>query len=61
MRLTDWRPPRWTEQMPPAAWDIVREKHHILVDGDEPIPPPLERFEDLKVRRGDVFALLLTK
>ncbi len=57
MTMTDWRPPRWTEEIPREAWDIVREKHRILIDGEEPVPPPLERFEDLKLPRWLIAAL----
>ena len=51
MVMTDWRPPRWTQEVPAEAWSIVREKYRILVDGEEPMPPPLERFEDMKLPR----------
>lgn len=48
IRLTDWKPPAWTQRMPEGAWDAIREYYRILVEGDN-VPPPLDRFEDLKL------------
>ncbi len=57
MQMTDWKPPAWTADIPAEAWDIVREKHRILIDSEDPVPPPLERFEDMKLPRWLVAAL----
>jgi ATP-dependent RNA helicase DDX41 len=51
MRMTDWRAPGWTALVPEEAWSIVREKHRILIDSEDSVPPPLERFEDMKLPR----------
>ena len=47
MKMTDWKPPSWTERVPREAWEILRDNLKILVEGDD-VPPPLERFEDMK-------------
>ena len=49
MVMTDWKPPAWTARIPDDVWAAIREKHRILVEGEEPIVPVLERFEDMKL------------
>jgi ATP-dependent RNA helicase DDX41 len=57
MVMTDWQPPSWTLNIPNEAWAIVREKHRILIDSEDAVPPPLERFEDMKLPKWLIAAL----
>ncbi|KAJ4462693.1 putative DEAD-box ATP-dependent RNA helicase 35 [Paratrimastix pyriformis] len=45
---TSWRPPRWVMDLPEDAIRTVRNKFHIIVEGDN-IPPPISRFKDFKL------------
>lgn len=45
---TSWRPPRYILQRSEEAHRRLREKYHILVDGED-IPPPIESFGDMKI------------
>ncbi|RIB23462.1 hypothetical protein C2G38_2171250 [Gigaspora rosea] len=38
-----WRPPRHILEAPQREYDAIREKYHILVDGEK-IPPPIKHF-----------------
>ena len=49
MVMTDWAPPSWTQQIPKEAWEAIRAKHHILMEGEEPLMPTLERFIDMRL------------
>ncbi|KAF6742351.1 DEAD-box protein abstrakt [Ephemerocybe angulata] len=40
---TNWRPPKFVRDRTPEENDKIREKYHILVEGDD-IPPPIESF-----------------
>jgi ATP-dependent RNA helicase DDX41 len=44
---TGWRPPAHIRSLNKAQCDAIRNKWHILVDGDE-IPPPIKKFADMK-------------
>ena len=44
---TSWRCPRKLLAQGEGAWDAVRDKWHILVEGDD-IPPPIQSFRDMK-------------
>ncbi|KAJ1908686.1 hypothetical protein IWQ60_011582 [Tieghemiomyces parasiticus] len=44
---TTWRPPAFIRDQPPTVADAVRQKYHILVDGED-IPPPIKHFRDMK-------------
>jgi ATP-dependent RNA helicase DDX41 len=40
---TSWRPPRFVRERSAEEHDRLREKYHIIVDGED-IPPPIESF-----------------
>ena len=44
---TSWRPPRHIREMDEKACNAVREKWHIVVEGDM-IPPPIKNFTDMR-------------
>ena len=44
---TSWRPPRHIREMDEKACDAVREKWHIVVEGDN-LPPPIKSFVDMR-------------
>ncbi|KIJ99561.1 hypothetical protein K443DRAFT_102004 [Laccaria amethystina LaAM-08-1] len=43
-----WRPPKYIRERSEAQHQALREKFHILVEGDD-IPPPIEHFVDMKI------------
>ncbi|KAI0282597.1 DEAD-box protein abstrakt [Russula aff. rugulosa BPL654] len=45
---TSWVPPRYIRSRNEEKNQKIREKHHIIVDGDD-IPPPIDSFEDMKI------------
>ncbi|KAJ6611794.1 P-loop containing nucleoside triphosphate hydrolase protein [Mycena sp. CBHHK59/15] len=45
---TSWRPPRYIRERSKEQHERLREKFHILVDGED-IPPPIEHFADMKI------------
>ncbi|KAF8876026.1 P-loop containing nucleoside triphosphate hydrolase protein [Gymnopilus junonius] len=45
---TSWRPPWYIRDRPTDQDQRLRDKYHIVVEG-ESIPPPIERFEDMKI------------
>ncbi|KAJ8517434.1 hypothetical protein ONZ45_g5372 [Pleurotus djamor] len=45
---TSWRPPRYIRERTEEQHQKVRDKYHILVDGEN-IPPPIEHFQDMKI------------
>ncbi|TFK95698.1 P-loop containing nucleoside triphosphate hydrolase protein [Pterulicium gracile] len=45
---TSWRPPHYIRNRSEQEHAGIREKFHILVDGDD-IPPPIEQFADMKI------------
>ncbi|KAG5643897.1 DEAD-box ATP-dependent RNA helicase 35 [Asterophora parasitica] len=45
---TSWRPPKYVRERSEEQHQKIREKYHILVDGEN-IPPPIEHFVDMKV------------
>ncbi|CAG8459231.1 19246_t:CDS:2 [Dentiscutata erythropus] len=40
---TTWRPPRHIVEAPQREHDSIRQRYHILVDGED-IPPPIKHF-----------------
>ncbi|PFH47084.1 hypothetical protein AMATHDRAFT_68432 [Amanita thiersii Skay4041] len=45
---TSWRPPEYIRVRTPEQHQSLRDKYHILVDGEN-IPPPIESFNDMKI------------
>ncbi|KAG1715653.1 hypothetical protein ID866_1495 [Astraeus odoratus] len=45
---TSWRPPKYVRDRTEEQHRRLREKYHIIVDGED-IPPPIEHFEDMKI------------
>ncbi|KAK6910852.1 hypothetical protein I203_104886 [Kwoniella mangroviensis CBS 8507] len=45
---TSWRPPHYVRNMSDEEHQVVRDKLHIITEGDE-IPPPIPHFADMKV------------
>ncbi|GJE97052.1 DEAD/DEAH box helicase [Phanerochaete sordida] len=45
---TTWRPPRFIRERTEEQHRRLREKYHIIVEGED-IPPPIENFTDMKV------------
>ncbi|KAI9244360.1 P-loop containing nucleoside triphosphate hydrolase protein [Phascolomyces articulosus] len=44
---TSWQPPRFVREQSEAEHEIVRKKYHIIVEGENPVPP-LNNFRDMK-------------
>ena len=53
---TNYRPPRYILKMPETRHEEVRDKFHIMAEGDD-IPAPLETFQDMKLPKGIIAAL----
>ncbi|CAF0984427.1 unnamed protein product [Adineta ricciae] len=53
---TSWRPPKAVLRMPDDRHQRIRQIYNILVDGED-IPPPLCKFEDMKLPVGVLNAL----
>ncbi|KAF9228625.1 P-loop containing nucleoside triphosphate hydrolase protein [Gyrodon lividus] len=45
---SSWRPPKYIREQTEEQHRQLREKYHIIVDGEN-IPPPIEHFEDMKI------------
>lgn len=45
---TSWRPPRFIRDRSEEQHRRLREKYHILVEGED-LPPPIEDFIDMKI------------
>ncbi|KAI0247989.1 P-loop containing nucleoside triphosphate hydrolase protein [Lactifluus subvellereus] len=45
---TSWVPPRYIRARGEEGNQKIREKYHIIVDGED-IPPPIDSFEDMKI------------
>lgn len=45
---TSWRAPRYIQERTEEENNKIREKHHILVSGDD-VPPPIADFKDMKL------------
>ena len=53
---TSWRPPRHIREMSEKERDAVREKWHIVVEGDN-IPPPIKSFQEMRFPPAVISAL----
>ncbi|KAI8998930.1 P-loop containing nucleoside triphosphate hydrolase protein [Trametes punicea] len=45
---TSWRPPKFIRERSEEENRRIREKYHIIVEGED-LPPPIENFTDMKV------------
>ncbi|KAF9001989.1 P-loop containing nucleoside triphosphate hydrolase protein [Cyathus striatus] len=45
---TSWRSPRYIRERSEEQHQKLREKYHIIVEGEN-VPPPIEHFEDMKI------------
>lgn len=45
---TTWRPPRFIRDLGPEGQQAVRDKHSIIIEGEDP-PPAIEHFADMKI------------
>ena len=45
---TTWNPPSHISSLPDASIASIREKYHILVEGDD-ITPPITSFKQMKI------------
>ncbi|KAF7311682.1 DEAD-box ATP-dependent RNA helicase 35 [Mycena kentingensis (nom. inval.)] len=45
---TSWRPPHYIRDRSNAHHQRVRDKYHVLIEGEN-VPPPIENFVDMKV------------
>lgn len=43
-----WRPPKYISDQPESAHEAMRQKWHILVEGEK-CPPPIKSFKEMKV------------
>jgi len=44
---TSWRPPRYITEKPESFHDAIRDKWHIIVEGED-CAPPLKSFKEMK-------------
>ena len=54
---TSWRPPRHIREMPKEKFDKMRQKWHILIEGED-VPPPIKSFKDMRFPPAILDALL---
>lgn len=48
MTLNRWRPPRYIRERGEEQHRSLREKYHIVVEGED-VPPPIASFADMKI------------
>ncbi len=53
---TGWRPPRYIREAPESKHERIRNKWHILTEGEN-IPPPVKTFPEMKLPRPIIDAL----
>ena len=58
--IVSWVPPKYIRERSEEQHRKLREKHHILVDGED-IPPPIEHFavslSSLKINHSNVLTM----
>ena len=57
--MNSWRAPWFIRDMTEEQHEEVREKFHILTEGDD-IPPPIDNFTDMKIPKP-ILSYLKTK
>jgi ATP-dependent RNA helicase DDX41 len=57
---TGWTPPSFIRQLTEEQCNQIREKFHIIVEGHD-MPPPITRFQDMKLPKPILDALLEKK
>ncbi|KAG2206074.1 hypothetical protein INT46_010078 [Mucor plumbeus] len=45
---TSWRPPHYIRNLTEVDHQEVRDKYHILIEGEDPVPP-IRHFQDMKL------------
>ncbi|GAB6018810.1 DEAD (Asp-Glu-Ala-Asp) box polypeptide 41 [Chamberlinius hualienensis] len=55
---TGWKAPRYIQAMGKRRHERVRQKKHILVEGDD-VPPPIKTFREMKFPKGILNGLKL--
>ncbi|KAK4688501.1 ATP-dependent RNA helicase DDX41, partial [Tremellales sp. Uapishka_1] len=45
---TSWQPPHYIREMTEEQHQEIREKNHIIIEGDD-LPPPITHFADMKI------------
>ncbi|KAH6918823.1 DEAD-box protein abstrakt [Coprinopsis sp. MPI-PUGE-AT-0042] len=45
---SSWRPPGFIRERSEEQHTAIRDKYHIIVEGDD-VPPPIETFRDMKI------------
>lgn len=53
---TSWKPPRHILALPDFKLDEIRQKHRILVEGED-IPPPIRSFREMKFPKSIMHGL----
>lgn len=46
--LISWRPPHYIRNLTEVDHQEVRDKYHILIEGEDPVPP-IRHFQDMKL------------
>lgn len=54
-----WTPPRYIRDAPEDEHQAIRNKYHIIVDGNDPVPP-ITTFKVIWVKDMDVNDGILT-
>jgi ATP-dependent RNA helicase DDX41 len=57
---TSWRPPLAISRRSPDQNKRIREKHHIIIDGED-VPPPITRFSEMRIPQCILDYLSATK
>jgi len=55
---TTWKPPRHIRELSEDYHQKVRDKYMIEVTGEEPLPPPIRKFKDMRFPKPIIKAML---